>query len=209
MIDQTCEVTQITRDAAPAALGTGDIAAAHENTAVAQPTVAQPAAFPSVNGPRAKMAPMTSKFMSLWQQRSVEAYIAANLHTTIRMAELAKVAECTPSRFHRSFKMSFGCTPHQYVIRRRIARSQRLMTISNESLVQISDKCGFVDQFHLRNMFRRVVGQPPGAWRRIHARPVRAEFPHPGPPAGLDYAVAPDSANGVARNIIESPSSFV
>jgi AraC-like DNA-binding protein len=208
MIDQTCEVTQITRDVAPAALAAGDVAAAHENT-VAQPAVAQPAAFPSADGPRAKMAPMTSKFMSLWQQRSVEAYIAANLHTTIRMAELAKVAECTPSRFHRSFKTSFGCTPHQYVIRRRIARSQRLMTISNESLVQISDKCGFVDQFHLRNMFRRVVGQPPGAWRRIHARPVRAEIPQPGPPPSLDSAVSPESANSLPRNISESPPSFV
>ncbi|HEY2462661.1 MAG TPA: AraC family transcriptional regulator [Steroidobacteraceae bacterium] len=174
MVDQSCEVTQITRDVAAA-----------------------------------EMAPMTSKFMALWQQRSVEAYIAANLHTTIRMAELAKVAQCTRSRFHRSFKRSFGCTPHQYVIRRRIARTQRLMTISNESLIQISAKCGFVDQFHLRNMFRRVVGQPPGAWRRIHARPVRAEFPHSGPPPGLKSSVLSESANRVARNISESPSSFV
>ena len=185
MVDQSCEIT-------------------HERTAVMQP-----AAFPSADRPRSKMAPKTSKFMALWQQRSVEAYIAANLHTTIRMAELAKVAQCTPSRFRRSFKMSFGCTPHQYVIRRRIARTQRLMTISNESLVQISAKCGFADQFHLRNMFRRVVGQPPGAWRRIHARPVRAKFPHPGPPPSLNYSVSSESANGVPRNISESPSSFV
>lgn len=204
MIDQTCEIPQITRDVAPAALNSSEIAAAHESTAVVQS-----AAPETADGLHSKMAPMTSKFMSLWQQRSVEAYIAANLHTTIRMAELAKVAECTPSRFHRSFKTSFGCTPHQYVIRRRIARSQRLMTISNESLVQISDKCGFVDQFHLRNMFRRVVGQPPGAWRRIHARPARAEFPQPAPPSSVDYAALPESANVVPPNITESPASFV
>jgi AraC-like DNA-binding protein len=204
MIDQSGEITQITRDAGAAALCTGETVAPHEKTTA----VVQPAAFPSADRPRTK-TPITSKFMALWQQRSVEAYIAANLHTTIRMAELAKVAQCTPSRFHRSFKRSFGCTPHQYVIRRRIARTQRLMTVSNESLVQISAKCGFVDQFHLRNMFRKVVGQPPGAWRRIHLRPVRAEFPLPGPQPGLNYAVLAESATGVPRNITESPSSFV
>jgi AraC-like DNA-binding protein len=204
MVDQSCEITQTTQDVAAAPLCTGEIAASHEG-----PAVVQPAAFPSADRPRSKIAPNTSKFMALGQQRSVEAFIAANLHTTIRMAELAKVAQCTPSRFHRSFKRSFGCTPHQYVIRRRIARSQRLMTISSESLIQISAKCGFVDQFHLRNMFRRVVGQPPGAWRRIHARPLRAESPQPGPPPALEHSVLAGSANGVPPDISESPSSFV
>ncbi len=169
----------------------------------------QPAAFPAADQPRPKMAPMTSKFMAPWQQRSVEAYIAAKLHTTIRIAELARVAQCTASRFHRSFKRSFGCTPHQYVIRRRIARSQRLMTISNESLIRISAKCGFVDQFHLRNMFRKVVGQPPGAWRRIHARPDRADSPLPATPPSLNYLVLSESANGVPQITSESPSSFL
>jgi AraC-like DNA-binding protein len=204
MVDQSCKTTEITRDAAAAALCTGEIAASHEEN-----SCREPATFPSADRPRSKMAPMTSQFMAVWQQRSVEAYIAANLHTTIRMAELAKVAQCTPFRFRRSFKNSFGCTPHQYVIRRRIARTQRLMTISSESLVQISAKCGFVDQFHLRNTFRRVVGQPPGAWRRIHARPGRANFPHPGPPPSLERSVLSESVNGVTRNISESPSSVV
>ena len=204
MVDLPSENAEITRGIAAAAVSTGEIAASQKRS-----TVMQPAAFPAADQPRPKMAPMTSKFMAPWQQRSVEAYIAANLHTTIRSAELARVAQCTASRFHRSFKRSFGCTPHQYVIRRRIARSQRLMTISNESLIRISAKCGFVDQFHLRNMFRKVVGQPPGAWRRIHARPDRADSPLPATPPSLNYLVLSESANGVPQIISESPSSFL
>jgi AraC-like DNA-binding protein len=161
MVDLSSKIAEIKVPART--IYSGELATSQQRTALMQPSASLAA-----DQSRPKRAPMTSKFMEPWQQRGVEAYIAANLHTSIRMADLAQVAQCAPWRFHRSFKRSFGCTPHQYVIRRRIARSQRLMTISNESLAQISAKCGFVDQFHLRNMFRRLVGQPPGAWRRIH-----------------------------------------
>jgi AraC-like DNA-binding protein len=148
----------------------------------------------------------SSKFMAPWQERCVEAYISANLHAKIGSRDLARVAQCSPSRFHRSFKMTFGCTPHQYVIRRRIARAQRLMVISRESLIGISSKCGFVDQFHLRNLFRRVVGQAPGAWRRIHAQPDRVESSILETPASSSYS---DPDNSVAPNLSELPPSFM
>ncbi len=147
----------------------------------------------------------TSKYMAPWQERCVEAYISTNLHAKIGSQDLARVAQCSPSRLHRSFKMTFGCTPHQYVIRRRIARAQRLMMISRESLIGISSKCGFVDQFHLRNMFRRVVGQPPGAWRRIHAQLDRMEAPILETPTSPSYS---DSLP-VAQSTSESPPSFM
>src|SRR5260370_3575479 len=205
MVDLPSEIAEITRHVAAPTVGAREIAASQESTQEST-AVMQPAAFPAADQPSSKMAPMTSKFMAPWQQRSVEAYISANLHATIRMADLARVALCTPSRFHRSFKRSFGCTPYQYVIRRRIARSQRLMTISNESLIRISAKCGFVDQFHLRNMFRKVVGQPPGAWRRIHARPDRADSPLPATPPSLNYLILSESTTAVPPITSESPS---
>jgi AraC family transcriptional regulator len=192
MVDLSSEIAEIKVPALT--IHSGELATSQQRTAL------QPSASLAADQLRSKKARMTSKFMAPWQQRGVEAYIAANLHTSIRMADLAQVAQCAPWRFHRSFKRSFGCTPHQYVIRRRIARSQRLMTISNESLVQISAKCGFVDQFHLRNMFRRIVGQPPGAWRRIHNCPDRTGFP---------FAATQRSAKHSILFISESPSVLV
>lgn len=130
-------------------------------------------AFSAADQPRSKIASITTKqgVMAPWQRSCVEAYIAANLHSKIRMADLAKVTQCGPCRFKRAFKETFGCTPHQYVIRRRVECAQWLMMISNSSLGRISAECGFVDQFHLSNLFRKIVGQPPGTWRRIHASP--------------------------------------
>jgi transcriptional regulator GlxA family with amidase domain len=73
-----------------------------------------------------------------------------------------------PNRFDRVFKNSFGCTPHQYVMRTRIARAQSLLLMSNDTLSKIAAECGFVNQSHLSNLFRKTMGQPPGKWRLIH-----------------------------------------
>ena len=101
-----------------------------------------------------------------WQARCIRGYIAAHLHTNIRMLDLAKVVQFNPFRFKHAFKASFGYSAHQYVIRKRVERAQSLMMMSNDSLRQISAECGFVDQCHLSNLFRKIVGERPGTWRK-------------------------------------------
>src|SRR5271154_1062464 len=75
--------------------------------------------------------------MAPWQVRCLQGYIAAHLHTTISTADLARVAQLGPFRLKRAFKESFGCTPHQYVIRRRVERAQMLISMTDDSLAQI------------------------------------------------------------------------
>ena len=108
--------------------------------------------------------------LAAWQARCVQGYIAANLHTTIRMVDLCRVVQFGPYQFRRAFKERFGCTPQQYVIRRRVERAQSLMLLCDDSLSQISAECGFVDAFHFSNWFWRIVGERPGTWRRKRAR---------------------------------------
>src|ERR1700693_4679395 len=79
-----------------------------------------------------------------WQVRCIQGYIAANLQTGIRIADLAGIVRCSSSRIKRLFKNNFGCTPHQYLIRRRVERAQRLLLMSDDSLTQIAAECGFV-----------------------------------------------------------------
>jgi AraC-like DNA-binding protein len=115
--------------------------------------------------------PMISKREALapWQARCIEAYIAAHLHSRIRVMDLVRVLKFAPNRFDRVFKATFGCTPHQYVMRRRIARAQKLLLISDDALGRIAADCGFGNQSHLCNLFRKAMGQPPGVWRRVNA----------------------------------------
>src|ERR1700745_2940781 len=101
-----------------------------------------------------------------WQKKNVTAYIVANIGSTIRVSDLARVARLSVEHFFRAFRESFGEPPLAYIARRRIRRAQSLMLNSRASLSQIALDCGMHDQPHFTRVFRRFVGINPGVWRR-------------------------------------------
>jgi transcriptional regulator GlxA family with amidase domain len=107
--------------------------------------------------------------MAPWQARCIQAYVALNVHSTIRVMDLVRVVRFAPNRFDRVFKKTFDCTPHQYVMRIRIARARKLLLETDDSLSKIAAACGFGTQSHLSNLFRKMMGQPPGKWRRAES----------------------------------------
>jgi AraC family transcriptional regulator len=104
-----------------------------------------------------------------WQIRRVTTHIETNLDAAITTKDLAVLARLSSFHFCRAFRDSFGESPHGYVTRRRVERAQGLMLTTNASLGQIAADCGFTDQAHLSNLFRRFVGESPGVWRRARA----------------------------------------
>jgi AraC family transcriptional regulator len=104
-----------------------------------------------------------------WQIRRVTTHIETNLDAAITTKDLAVLARLSSFHFCRAFRDSFGESPHGYVTRRRVERAQGLMLTTNASLGRIAADCGFTDQAHLSNLFRRFVGESPGVWRRARA----------------------------------------
>jgi AraC family transcriptional regulator len=105
-----------------------------------------------------------------WQIRRLTTYIDANLSATLRIKDLSALIELSCSHFSRAFCNSFDEPPHVYVMRRRVERAQGLMLTTDTPLVQIAADCGLADQPHFNKIFRRFVGESPGAWRRARAR---------------------------------------
>jgi AraC-like DNA-binding protein len=121
--------------------------------------------------------------MAPWQARCIQAYIALNLHAKIRVLDLVRVVRFAPNRFDRVFKKTFDCSPHQYVMRMRIARAQRLLLESDDTLSKIAATCGLGSQSHLSNLFRKMMAQSPGKWRRNHPTSTSRQFgAHEGSP---------------------------
>jgi AraC family transcriptional regulator len=101
-----------------------------------------------------------------WQVRRVTTHIETNLSAAITTKDLALLAKLSLFHFCRAFRESFGESPRGYVRRRRVERAQGLMLTTNTSLGEIAADCGFTDQAHLSRLFRRIVGESPGLWRR-------------------------------------------
>jgi AraC family transcriptional regulator len=109
-----------------------------------------------------------------WRIRRVKIHIELNLDKTVRTKDLAALVELSSFHFCRAFRDSFGESPHVYVTRRRIERAQGFMLTTNTSLSQIAMDCGLADQSHFNRLFRRFVGESPGAWRRARAAALQS-----------------------------------
>jgi transcriptional regulator GlxA family with amidase domain len=101
-----------------------------------------------------------------WQMRKVITHVDANLSRRIPVQELARLLDLSASHFCRAFKSTFGASPRDYVLRRRIEMAQRMMLTTSEPLSSIAVTCGMCDQQHFSRSFHRIVGQTPYTWRR-------------------------------------------
>jgi AraC-like DNA-binding protein len=101
-----------------------------------------------------------------WQSRRIVAYVEANLSRRIHVQELARLLSLNASHFSRAFKCTFGASPRDYVLRRRIEVAQGLMLTTSEPLSSIAVSCGMCDQPHFTRSFHRIVGETPYTWRR-------------------------------------------
>ena len=101
-----------------------------------------------------------------WQARRIVAHVEANLCRRIPIRELASLLSLSASHFCRAFKCTFGVSPRDYVLRRRIEVAQGLMLSTSEPLSSIAVRCGMCDQPHFTRSFHRIVGETPYMWRR-------------------------------------------
>lgn len=85
------------------------------------------------------------------------------------ITDIAKACRVSRSYFMQAFRETTGATPHQWLIKQRVAQACRLLRDTELSLADIATGCGFSDQSHFGRVFVRTEGITPARWRR-HAQ---------------------------------------
>jgi AraC family transcriptional regulator len=119
-----------------------------------------------IDPPAPPEAPAGRERLLAWQARKVRDYIDGHIAGPVRIADLCALVRRSPAHFARSFKRSFGESPHSFVVRRRVELAAQYMLTTDASLSDIALRCGFADQAHLCKQFRQAAGETPAAWRR-------------------------------------------
>jgi len=114
---------------------------------------------------------------------------------------IAAVAHMSEAHFGRSFRATFGETPHRYLQRRRVERAMFLLRETDRSVTAISIDVGFSSLGTFSRTFRDIVGEAPSEYRAGHG-PVMAPnciWMAATRPAAMARTEAESSAFGEAR----------
>jgi AraC-like DNA-binding protein len=91
---------------------------------------------------------------------------------------LARIAHASEAHFIRTFRATFGETPHRYLQRRRVERAMFLLRETDRSVTGICLDVGFMSLGTFSRTFTDVVGEPPTTyrWRAADLRTVPGCF---------------------------------
>jgi AraC-like DNA-binding protein len=111
------------------------------------------------------------------QCRRLQKHIRDLLHEDLSLIELASVVNLSPRHFSTLFREAFGMTPHQYVLRNRLAEGARLLESEGQDIVEIALRLGFSSQSHFTSAFRRAFGVTPSRYATAKRKSFSVSVP--------------------------------
>ena len=111
--------------------------------------------------------PPPSRGLSPNEKARLISYIDDRLSESMGLQELASFAGFSRFHFARLFRQSFGMSPHEYQLHRRIERAREMLRFApDNSVTHVAVSLGFNDESHFRRHFKRTVGVTPSHYRR-------------------------------------------
>lgn len=83
------------------------------------------------------------------------------------VAALARVAGLSRAPFARRFREATGTSPRRWLITYRLALAREQLVTGEPTLSEIADAIGYASEFAFSKAFTRIIGIPPGVYRRM------------------------------------------
>jgi AraC-like DNA-binding protein len=94
--------------------------------------------------------------------------VDARYGEALTVAEMAAAAGLSRAHFSRQFTLTFGESPHQYLLTRRLERAAALLGTTDWSVTRICFAVGAGSVGSFTTSFRRVYGRTPREYRAAH-----------------------------------------
>ncbi|MEI6020004.1 MAG: helix-turn-helix domain-containing protein [Bacteroidota bacterium] len=96
--------------------------------------------------------------------KAVVDYIRRNITVGISAKQLSNIACMSKSVFYRTFTNEFGMAPNQMILHEKIKYAKLLMKADDIKIKEVCFAAGFSDPNYFSRVFKKHVGQSPGAY---------------------------------------------
>jgi len=93
-------------------------------------------------------------------------YMETNFTKNTPLEELAAMANLTPNYFHRAFKRILGCTPYDYMLKKRLNKAKHLLTTTDLQISEIAELTGYENSYYFSRTFKKNSGKTPSQVRK-------------------------------------------
>jgi AraC-like DNA-binding protein len=90
------------------------------------------------------------------------------LANPLSIEQLAAKCHLSPAHFRRIFAQTMSTSPLQYLQQKRLEKAGQLLLHSSDTIESISAQVGYEDPSYFSHTFRRVMGLPPGKYRKMN-----------------------------------------
>ncbi|WP_339864190.1 AraC family transcriptional regulator [uncultured Algoriphagus sp.] len=109
-----------------------------------------------------------SNLSEMHRLEKIYSYVLANYGSEINLADIADLANLSPSAFCRYFKTMTNKTFFEFVIEIRISNACRALKENKQSTQMICYECGFNTLSNFYRHFNKVTGMTPFAYKKQH-----------------------------------------
>ena len=96
---------------------------------------------------------------------ALDSYIRENAHQEISNTEIGAIFGYHPFYVSRMLKEKKGITLRQYIIAYRFKAAKRMLELTDKSIAEIAEECGFTDASYFTKSFKAAFGMTPKEYR--------------------------------------------
>ena len=123
-----------------------------------------------------KLPSSSSKSVNRDRIQTMIAFIQQHYQEKLSLEDIARSASVSKSECLRCFRTCIQRTPFEYLLEYRIECAERLLRITNDSVLDIALKTGFSNGAYFGKIFRESRGIPPGLYRKVHQKRMQEPF---------------------------------
>ena len=98
----------------------------------------------------------------------MKSYIENNFASKLSLNSVAASAHLSKSYASTVFRKETGMSINDYIISVRVSQASKMLKYTEETAVDIAEKCGFCDAFYFNRAFKREKGITPNKYRSKH-----------------------------------------